>query len=78
MQNNSGLTLSFSIGGTQVSPQLQQMQTCSVADLLSDARTKAQQLANAANLFLGTVLAMSSLTPSAPPCLLTVKFAVTR
>jgi uncharacterized protein YggE len=91
-QNNSGLTLSFTVQGTQVSPQLQQMQTCSVADLLSDARTEAQKLANAANLFLGSVLAMSSLTASnvpsinipglsfspPSPCTLTVKFAVTR
>lgn len=92
MQNNSGLTLLYSIQGTQVSPQLQQMQTCSIADLLADARTEAQKLANAANLFLGPVLAMSALTTSStggvivpglvfnatPPCTLTVKFAVTR
>lgn len=77
-QNNSGLMLSFNVQGTQVSPQLLQMQTCSVADLLSDARTKAQQLANAADLFLGSVLAMSSVTTPVPLCSLTVKFAVTR
>src|SRR5438105_4525261 len=45
MQNNSGLTLTFAVEGLQVSPQLQQMQTCAVADLLSDARTEAQKLA---------------------------------
>jgi hypothetical protein len=77
-QNNSGLTLSFSVQGTQVSAQLQQMQTCPVSGLLSDARTAAQALANAANLFLGSILAMSSMTSSTPPCSLTVKFAVTR
>ena len=76
-QNNSGLTLSFSVQGTQVSQQLQQMQTCTAADLLPDARAQAQKLASAANLFLGAVLAMSSVT-TAPPCTLTVKFAVTR
>ena len=91
-KDNSGLTLSFSVQGTQVSPQLQQMQTCSVSDLLSDARAQAQKLASAATLFLGPVLAMSSSTfsntplsayasnvfYSAPNCSLTVQFGVTR
>ena len=77
-QNNSGLTLSFAIQGTQVSTQLQQMQTCSTAGLMSQARTEAQQLATAANLFLGGVLSMSTVTTSTPPCTLTVKFALTR
>lgn len=90
-QKNSALTLSFAVQGTQVSPQLQQSQVCSVSDLLSDARAQAQKLASAANLFLGSVLAMSSMTSSnvasvgpyftstfAPGCSLTVEFAVTR
>lgn len=54
-QNNTGLTLSFSVQGTQVSQQLQQMQTCPLAGLLSDAQTEAQQLANAAGLMAGAV-----------------------
>ena len=77
-KNNSGLTLGFSVQGAQVSPQLQQMQTCSTSDLLSDARTEAQKLASAANLFVGAVLSMSAATGTPQPCTLTVKFAVTR
>jgi len=60
MQNNSGLTLSFSIVGTQVSPQLQQMQTCVLADLISDAQAQAQKVAAAAGLGVGNILALSS------------------
>src|SRR5262249_5830899 len=36
-QNSSGLTLSFSLQGTQVSSQLAQSQTCDIAGLLADA-----------------------------------------
>lgn len=61
-QNNSGLTLSFQVAGTQVSPQLQQSQTCSMTDLLTDARAQAQKIASAAGVILGDVLAMSSST----------------
>lgn len=90
-QKNSGLTLTFSVQGAQVSQQLAQSQTCSVSDLLADARKQAQKLADAAGLFLGGVLAMSGSTSTSsgspaslsalapvPGCLLTVKFAVTR
>jgi uncharacterized protein YggE len=59
-QNNSGLTLSFSVGGTQVSQQLQQSQTCSNADLMSDATAQAQKLAAAAGFTLGPVLQLSN------------------
>ena len=59
-QNNKSLKLSFSIQGTQVSQQLAQSQTCSASDLISDARSQAQKLANAAGVTLGSVLAMSS------------------
>ena len=59
-QNNKSLSLSFSIQGTQVSQQLQQSQTCSVPDLLSDARSQAQTLAAAGGVTLGAILAMSS------------------
>jgi uncharacterized protein YggE len=94
MKNNSGLSLSFAVQGIQVSSQLQQMQACAISDLLSDARAKAQKLADAAGLSVGTVLAMSSATstttgPSSyaafgvasvyiPGCSLTVKFALGR
>ena len=97
-QKNASLKLSFSIQGTQVSQQLLQSQTCSIPDLLTDARTQAQTLAAAGGVTLGTILAMSSSTSSvatvfpnayplntgifsstfAPPCAVTVKFAVTR
>ena len=59
-RQNNGLTLSFSVQGSQVSAQLQQSQVCPTSDLLADARAQAQKLANAAGLTLGTVLAMSS------------------
>src|SRR5260370_95859 len=84
-QINSGLTLSFSVSGLQVSQDLLHSQTCTVTDLLSDARSQAQKLATAANLYLGTVLAMSGVTSMNAPlygsvssCSLTVKFGVTR
>ncbi len=60
-QNNSGLALSFRVQGTQVSPQLQQAQSCKVSDILADARTQAQKLADAAGgVTLGQILAVSS------------------
>lgn len=59
-QQNKGLTLSFSVQGTQVSAQLQQSQVCPIPDLLADAQAQAQKLAAAAGLSLGAVLAMSS------------------
>jgi hypothetical protein len=61
MQNN-GLTLSFSIVGTQVSPQLAQSQTCSLSSLITSATTQAQSLAAAANLNVGRILSLSSST----------------
>jgi hypothetical protein len=59
-QNNSGLTLTFYIGGTQVSQQLQQTQTCPNLDLISDASAQAQKLANAAGMTLGPILRLSN------------------
>jgi hypothetical protein len=89
-QNKNGMSLSFSVQGTQVSPQAQQGTTCSTADLLSDARAQAQKMAAAADAGLGSVLAMSgasvtqagSVAPfgaplALPVCSLTVKFALT-
>ncbi len=63
-QNNSGFTLSFSIAGTQVSPQLQQMQVCPLAELMSSAQLQAQKLANVAGASLGAVLALAGSTPN--------------
>jgi uncharacterized protein YggE len=89
-QKKNGMSLSFSIAGTQLSPQAQQAQTCSTSDLLADARAQAQKMAVAANAGLGSVLAMSGATVtqpasgtpfsspvSQPVCSLTVKFALT-
>ncbi len=59
---NNGLTLSFSIAGTEVSEQLAQSQTCSLSALITSATTQAQGLAAAAGVQLGAILALSSST----------------
>lgn len=88
-QGNNGLSVSFSIQGTQVSAQAQQAQACPASGLLSDARTQAQTIASASSMTVGSILAMStSVSTSAPGasslaaaiqvpvCSLTVKFAL--
>jgi hypothetical protein len=85
-KQNNGLTLSFSITGTQISQQLAQSQTCSLLALITSATTQAQSLAAAGGLTLGSILALSSSTSNfvaspyatAPACAVTVKFNVTR
>jgi len=87
---NDGTSVSFSVQGTQVSSKLAQQQTCSLPDLISDARSQAAKLA--ANLTVGSVLAVSgsaastatsaggsafSSAATVPACSLTVKFALT-
>jgi len=57
-QNNSGLTLSFSVAGTQTS----QLPPCPIAGLISDAGAQAQNLAAGAGRSLGGILAMSTAT----------------
>jgi hypothetical protein len=59
-QGNSGLTLSFSVQGTQVSAQLAQSPSCSFSGLFSDAQAQAQNLAASAGASVGPVLALSS------------------
>jgi hypothetical protein len=66
-KNNNGMTMSFSVAGTQVSVPLQQSQTCPLPDLLSDARAQAQKMAEAANMTLGAILAMSGSTANVQP-----------
>jgi hypothetical protein len=66
-KNNNGMTMSFSVAGTQVSVPLQQSQTCSLPDLLSDARAQAQKMAEAANMTLGAILAMSGSIATVQP-----------
>ena len=58
VQQSVGM-LSFSVVGTQVSPQLQPAQQCGAADLIADAQKQAQQLATAAGFSVGPVLAVS-------------------
>jgi hypothetical protein len=66
-KNNNGMTMSFSVAGTQVSVPLQQSQTCPLPDLLSDARAQAQKMAEAANMTLGAILAMSGSIATVQP-----------
>jgi uncharacterized protein YggE len=89
---NNGLSLSFTIVGTQVSQQLAQSQTCSLFSLIANATTQAQSLANASGLHLGSITAISGNTSTAvgtpppspyasstpPPCSITVRFAAAR
>jgi uncharacterized protein YggE len=83
---NNGLTLSFSIAGTQISQQLAQSQTCSLSSLIASATTQAQNLATAGGLTLGSILAISNSTSNfvsspyaaTPTCAITVKFNVTK
>jgi uncharacterized protein YggE len=56
--NNSGLTLTFSVQGRQVSQQLQQSQPCSQAALFADAQAQAKQMAAAAGVSAGPILSM--------------------
>ena len=72
-KKNNGVMMSFSIQGTQSAVQ---PQTCSLSDLLTDARTQAQKLADGAGVSVGNILAMSS--PTAAVCFLTVRFALLR
>jgi uncharacterized protein YggE len=59
---NNGLTMSFSIVGTQVSQQLAQSQACSLSSLITSATAQAQALAAAGSLTLGPISALSSST----------------
>jgi hypothetical protein len=88
-QKNNGTTLSFFVTGAQVSAQALLAQSCSLPDLIADARAQAQKLANAAGLSLGGILSMSGVTTTTssparspayaivPVCSITVKFAAT-
>ena len=71
---NTGMTLQFTVQGTQVSTQLQQSQTCSIPSLVASATSQAQALAAAAGFRLGNVVKMSSLTLPSPVCTMTVEF----
>src|SRR5713226_4995256 len=61
-KKNNGLTVTFQVQGSQVSPQAQQSQACALSDLIADARAQAQKLADATGMGVGVILAMSSAT----------------
>src|SRR6516162_1205845 len=75
-QNNSGLSLSFTLSGTRVSAQ--HAPACNLADVVAQARAQAQQTAGAAGLNAGAIVGLTSATSMASPlvCSLTVRFAV--
>ena len=75
-QNNSGLSLSFTLSGTRVSTQ--HAPACNLADVVAQARAQAQQTAGAAGLNAGAIVGLTSATSMASPlvCSLTVRFAV--
>jgi hypothetical protein len=59
-KSNSGLTLSFSIDGAQVSSALAQSQSCPVSDLVSDAQGRAKKLTDAAGFTVGPILTIDA------------------
>lgn len=76
MQKNSAWSVSSSFYSTQTSPQAQA--ACPMADLMADARARAQKLADAAGLSLGAVSAIAGSTDNGYNCSLTVKFTLLR
>jgi uncharacterized protein YggE len=73
-QNNTGLSLSFSVTGTQAATL--SSQNCNLAALVSSARTQAQSLASAAGLSAGAIVGITSAVSNSvsPACSLTVSF----
>lgn len=74
-QNNSGLTLYFSLQSTQVSQQL--LGTCDFGSLMNSARAEAQSIASATGFTPGAVVGIAgSIAQSTPGCSLTVTFGL--
>ena len=75
-QNNSGLSLSYSLLSTRVSGQ--QAPTCNLADLVTKAGAQAQDIAGAAGFKAGAIVGLtSSMSNAVPPtCSLTARFAM--
>lgn len=69
-QANSGLSLTWSVTGTQLSSQ---SANCSLANLVAQARAQVQQIATAASITPGAIV---SLTSSNTACLLTAGFSL--
>ena len=61
-QKRNGQSLTFSVVGSRVSPEAQATRPCSMADLVSDARTRAQSLASAAGVSVGPILEVTPAT----------------
>ncbi len=57
--------LTFSVQGSDVSPQLLAAQKCSIPDLINGARAQAKKLTDAAGLGLGPILALADSPASA-------------
>ena len=88
-KKNNGMTVSYSLRGTQTSPQALAGQNCAATDLIADARSQAQKMATAAGLSVGSVVGVTSTSVVTPPsggfsagtyqptCSITVRFALT-
>jgi hypothetical protein len=71
---DKSFTLSFAVGGTQLSPSgLQQSQACPLSDLLADARTQAANLAGGGLASVGPIQSLTAMTGN---CSLTARFAL--
>src|ERR1035441_3957477 len=72
-QNNSGLSLSFSVSSYGESAA-----SCGLSSLVASARSQAQTLATAAGQGLGGIIGITSgvSNPGPSPCSMTVKFAL--
>jgi hypothetical protein len=76
-KTKSGIALSFTLQGTQVSSQALQSQTCSLAGLLMDANGKAQSLAGASQRFVSGLVALAtSVNQGQPTCSMTAKYSL--
>ena len=58
-QNPNGMMLSFGVLESRVSSESKRLQTCSLPDLVADARRQADRVAAAAGLMAGPIVAMS-------------------
>ena len=59
-KNNSGLTLSYYVEGLQTSADAQKALTCAQNDLITDAKSTAQQVAAAASVHAGAIVSVAS------------------
>ena len=75
-RQSGGLTLEFSVDGSDVSPQLRSAQTCPIPDLIADARSEAKKLTDAAGMGLGPILALADSQAAASHWFNTPSFGV--